>query len=139
MGGLAFPGNPYAGKPAQSSWVDHWKEAGKRVRGAWLPRSQRVRFASFHFRSEVRGECEAELCWARHAHLAEEGQEFLRRFLVAVDCLLRIGQSNVCFSLSRFAAHVSEKPYLNISIEELNSREGQESTMKIPKNCIIVE
>ena len=100
---LAFPGHPYVGYTltTQTSQVEQ-NRRGKNVRsvrGPWLPRSRSLWFIVFHLRSEALGECNVGLHCAPHAYYFEEDQDFLRRFLAMIECLLRVGKINVapCF------------------------------------------
>ena len=54
---------------AQSSWADHRKEAGRSVRGPWLPRSQSVWFEGLHFGSDARVNARLKVCLSEEKRL----------------------------------------------------------------------
>ena len=91
----------YAGDSTQSDRADHRKEVGRSVCGLRVPRSRRVRFVGFHFRSEAQSECDAELRRRQHANHPDEDQDFLRQVLAAVDCLLLAEITKLFFAFLR--------------------------------------
>lgn len=100
--GLAFQSNPYYGHSMAIQLIQVERVTGKKPEGVFVERGYRdYGMAEFHFGSEAQCGCETALRRSQHAHYSEDCQDFLRRFMAAVDCLYRVGKVNIVSRLSR--------------------------------------